>query len=81
MISFGAIESRKIKQLLRKKIRCVLVRQGLTNQGKSVLFNYTPKTNFVGADETKLLLVKEEHEHHNHKQRYHHPNPLKLLKA
>lgn len=75
--SFGAIDP-KDQAVITKQSNAFLVSE-VDKSGETILFNYTPNTNFVGTDEVQVTIGEEEHEHH-HKQGPHHPNPLKFLK-
>lgn len=74
--SFGTIDT-KAQAIITKQSDVFLVSE-LDKVSEATLFNYIPKTNFVGTDEVQVTIGKEEEEHH-HKQGAHHPNPLKFL--
>ena len=60
--SFGTPES---ELTITKQSDNFLVSQ-LDEANETILFNYMPKTNFVGTDEVQVTLGKEEGEHHEH---------------
>ena len=64
--SFGIPES---ELTITKQSNNFLVSE-LDEANETILFNYMPKTNFVGTDEVQVTLGKEE-EHHEH----HGPRP------
>ena len=51
----------------------------LDEANETVLFNYMPKTNFVGTDEIQVTLGEDEHEKHEHGGHHKPKNPIMHL--
>ena len=73
--SFGTPSS---ELTITKQSDAFLVSQ-LDEANETVLFNYMPKTNFVGTDEVQVTLGEDEHEKHEHGEHHKPKNPIMHL--